>query len=100
MSFDILINSASVDWTNEIWRNRFWPDHNKIFGGNRPQTVIDLQYRAKGNVSTPFLDLWEGSDRYDGFAMLAEQAAKAFEIWFGVYPKYNVEELRTLIYGK
>lgn len=54
--------------------------------------AVDLQYK-KG--LTPFLSSMShsGCGKLDGFSMLVHQAAKAFEIWTGVYPEFTVEDI-------
>jgi shikimate dehydrogenase len=93
LNFDIVINAAPIDWQNKIWLDRFW--QGEPFGGNQPAVAIDMQY----SEVTPFLEMWTDSLQINGFAMLAAQAAKAFEIWFGIYPEYDLNELKALVYG-
>jgi shikimate dehydrogenase len=58
------------------------------------KAAVDLQYK-KGH--TPFLQEMSGCGckLIDGFPMLVYQAAKAFEIWTGVYPVFTVEEIAS-----
>lgn len=53
--------------------------------------AVDLQYK-KG--LTPFLTNMQhcGCEKIDGFSMLVYQAAKAFEIWTGIYPQFSVRD--------
>ncbi|MDR0453397.1 MAG: hypothetical protein LBH05_01145 [Deferribacteraceae bacterium] len=91
--FDILINTATIDWSNSIWLNKFWAGKEKIFS---PAVVIDLQYMPR---NTPFMNLFHDSEKYNGFTMLVEQAARAFEIWCGVMPEYSLKELEGAAYS-
>lgn len=92
-SFDIIINCSSADWGNKIWLDHFWMDKAEVFGGHIPETVIDLQY---GKEETGFLAQWSSPNKYDGFAMLVEQAARSFEIWFGILPEYDLQKLKEV----
>ena len=91
--FDILINAASVDWSNRIWRDRFWAGREDLFS---PSVVIDLQYMPR---ITPFMSLFHSPEKYNGFIMLVEQAAQAFGIWHGSKPDYSVDELERVAYA-
>ena len=91
--FDILLNTVSVDWSNNEWLDRFWKGKEKVFN---PSVVIDLQYMPS---NTPFMNLFHDSEKYNGFTMLVEQAARAFEIWCGNKPEYSIKELERAAYG-
>jgi len=54
------------------------------------EAAVDLQYK-KG--LTPFLAAMNNCGKLDGFPMLVYQAAKAFEIWTGIYPEFSVESI-------
>lgn len=56
------------------------------------EAAVDLQYKKE---LTPFLQAMSHSTcgKLDGFPMLVYQAAKAFEIWTGIYPEFSVEEI-------
>ncbi|MDR2870080.1 MAG: hypothetical protein LBV04_06505 [Deferribacteraceae bacterium] len=90
LAFDIVINCSSADWAHPLWLSHFWGEDGTIFGGHSPHTAIDLQYH---NDDSGFLARWESPRKVNGLAMLAAQAAKAFEIWFGVLPEYELSEL-------
>jgi len=56
------------------------------------EAAVDLQYKRG---LTPFLSTMsnKGCALLDGFAMLVYQAAKAFEIWTGVYPEFCADTI-------
>lgn len=83
-SFSFVINGTSAGL-----HDGFFYDMSKVEASS---AVVDLQYK-KG--LTPFLKSMAhcGCVKTDGFSMLVYQAAKAFEIWTGVYPQFSVKEI-------
>ncbi len=83
-SFDFVINGTSIGLED----GRF-TDMSKI---GCEKAAIDLQYK-KG--LTPFLKNMShsGCVKLDGFSMLVYQAARAFEIWTGIYPVFSVKDI-------
>ncbi|ADD68105.1 shikimate 5-dehydrogenase [Denitrovibrio acetiphilus DSM 12809] len=82
--FHYVINGTSIGLEDGNF-----PDMNRV---ECSCASVDLQYK-KG--LTPFLQSMRGSScgLLDGFSMLVYQAAKAFEIWTGVYPEFSVETI-------
>lgn len=82
--FHYVINGTSIGLED----GRF-PDMDKVVCTD---AAVDLQYK-KG--TTPFLGAMahSGCGKIDGFSMLVYQAAKAFDIWTGVYPEFTVEDI-------
>lgn len=84
--FDLIINATSLGLQNE---KPPLPDHCVVAN----QTVVyDLVY----GTETPFMTwaIKQGATAHDGFGMLLEQAADAFEIWEGVRPKSRLMRAR------
>ena len=83
-SFDHVINGTSMGLEDGVFA-----DMSKIYC---EKSAVDLQYK-KG--LTPFLKNMShcGCAKIDGFSMLVYQAAKAFEIWTGIYPEFSVKEI-------
>ncbi len=91
---DVVINTLPVDWSNKIWRQRFWPDHNAMFANRRPRCAVDFQYFP---WDTAFLSLWDGSRKINGCQLLVEKAIRSFEIWFGAAPDCSAQELCDMV---
>lgn len=83
-NFDYVINGTSMGLKDGVFAD--------MSGVHCTKAAVDLQYK-KG--LTPFLNEMSGSGckLLDGFPMLVYQAAKAFEIWTGVYPVFSVGEI-------
>jgi len=84
--FDFVINGTSIGLEDGTF-----PSMDRV---KCAKAAFDLQYK-KGD--TPFLKAMSGSGCFsaDGFSMLVYQAAKAFEIWTGIYPEFSVEEIAS-----
>ena len=80
--FHYVINGTSIGLED----GRF-PDMSRVRCSN---AAVDLQYKKE---PTPFLKAMNDCGKLDGFPMLVYQAAKAFEIWTGVYPEFSVESI-------
>jgi shikimate dehydrogenase len=94
-SFDIVINALPVDWSNDIWRGRFWPSNEEMLDQKNVRVAIDLRYLPQ---QKDFLGLWDESVKtYNGLYMLTEQAAASFEIWTSVRPEYSFEEFERKV---
>jgi shikimate dehydrogenase len=79
IQFDLIIHASSLGHQGKTLE--FYPNncHKKTLG-------YDLSY---GKAATVFLNLCKENglrNCFDGIGMLIEQAAYAFEIWFGVKP--------------
>ena len=94
-AFDAVINTSAAEWGNKIWRDHFLGDA-ALLSGHMPETAIDFDYRA---AETPFLAQWGSSRKYNGLAVFAEKAVKSFEIFFGITPKYSMDDLKKIIYN-
>lgn len=83
-NFDYVINGTSMGLKDGVFA-----DMSRV---RCKKAAVDLQYK-KG--LTPFLKEMSGCGckLIDGFPMLVYQAAKAFEIWTGVYPVFTVGEI-------
>ncbi|MGD9808324.1 MAG: shikimate dehydrogenase [Deferribacterales bacterium] len=80
--FDYVINGTSIGLEDGLF-----PDMGRV---SCRGAAVDLQYK-KG--LTPFLTAMNNCGKLDGFPMLVYQAAKAFEIWTGIYPEFSVESI-------
>jgi len=80
--FHYVINGTSIGLEDGLF-----PDMSNVSCSG---AAVDLQYK-KG--LTPFLSALDDCGKLDGFPMLVYQAAKAFEIWTGVYPEFSVESI-------
>ncbi|MCB1593968.1 MAG: shikimate dehydrogenase [Xanthomonadales bacterium] len=78
-SFDLIIHASSLGHKGQTLKFKQQHIHSKTQG-------YDLSY---GKAAQPFLDFCDSMkiQSYDGIGMLIEQAAAAFEIWFGVKPE-------------
>jgi len=81
VSFDYVVNATSIGLeTGEFI------DMSRV----SCQAAVDLQYKL---TETPFLRGMSCEKKIDGFSMLVYQAAKAFQIWTGVYPEFSVDDI-------
>ncbi|PLX65792.1 MAG: shikimate dehydrogenase [Denitrovibrio sp.] len=82
--FDYVINGTSIGLEDGLF-----PDMSRV---SCREAAVDIQYK-KG--LTPFLKCYSDADcgKLDGFSMLVYQAAKAFEIWTGIYPEFSVKKI-------
>ena len=78
-SFDLIIHASSLGHKGQTLKFKQHHYHSKTLG-------YDLSY---GKAAKPFLDFCDSMkiQAYDGLGMLIEQAAVAFEIWFGKKPE-------------
>lgn len=78
-AFDIVINATSASLSGQQLPMPAEVISHETF-------VYDMMYAAE---PTPFMQLAEqhGATTADGLGMLVEQAAKSFEIWYGVMPE-------------
>ncbi len=86
IKFDLIIHASSLGHQGKTLE--FNPRNS-----NENTLAYDLSY---GKAALPFLGLCKEfgiKNRKDGIGMLIEQAAYAFEIWFGVKPKTENIEL-------
>mgnify|MGYP001179773377 FL=1 len=83
---DLIINATSMGFSGTFsWNKDFKTNHETVF--------YDLSY-SKNDNQTSFLN-WASqfSDKYfDGFGMLIQQAAAAFELWTGVLPETKIRK--------
>ena len=91
--FDIIINgtSASLD-------GKLPPVSEKVIGAH--SLVYDMMYGAQPTVFLNWAQQHQPTcQRMDGLGMLVGQAAEAFYLWRGVYPKTKmvIEEVRRII---
>jgi shikimate dehydrogenase len=91
--FDIIINgtSASLD-------GKLPPVSEKVIGAH--SLVYDMMYGAQPTVFLNWAQQHQPTcQRMDGLGMLVGQAAQAFYLWRGIYPKTKpvIEEVRRLI---
>lgn len=91
--FDIIINgtSASLD-------GKLPPVSEKVIGAH--SLVYDMMYGAQPTVFLNWAQQHQPTcQRMDGLGMLVGQAAEAFYLWRGVYPKTKmvIEEVRCII---
>ena len=92
-AFDIIINgtSASLD-------GKLPPVTEKVIGAH--SLVYDMMYGAQPTVFLNWAQQHQPTcQRMDGLGMLVGQAAEAFYLWRGIYPKTKpvIEEVRRII---